>query len=169
MKISEILQILMDKAGYSQNTLAQLTELNQPTIQRILDGSSKDPKTDTIAPLASFFGLTVAQLRGQDSIPGLNELGCLPDPIATLADGERKLITIYRELGRRERESLMMMAMSLPKKKVKHNTQTETSRHIHSSSASRQSSAERANDDKTGGDDGKKKRQYISTAPKKSK
>lgn len=56
----------MDSAGLSQNELAERTNVPQPTIHRILIGESKDPRHSTVKPLADFFGVTVAQLRGDE-------------------------------------------------------------------------------------------------------
>mgnify|MGYP003670214632 FL=1 len=63
--------------GISENALSRATYevlgedkgVPQPTIHRILSGSSKDPKSLTIQRLAEFFGVTEAQLRGHDPLP----------------------------------------------------------------------------------------------------
>ena len=63
--------------GISENALSRATYevlgedkgVPQPTIHRILSGSSKDPKSLTIQRLAEFFGGTEAQLRGHDPLP----------------------------------------------------------------------------------------------------
>lgn len=46
--------------------LASETGVPQPTIFRILTGESDDPRTKTLQPLASYFGVTVADLRDKD-------------------------------------------------------------------------------------------------------
>lgn len=79
MPIKDALKGLMDSAGLSQNELAERTNVPQPTIHRILIGESKDPRHSTVRPLADFFGVTVAQLRGDEPMP---EDGVLADRTA---------------------------------------------------------------------------------------
>ncbi|MGP9765849.1 S24 family peptidase [Halomonas sp. AOP13-D3-9] len=63
--------------GISENALSRATYevfgdekgVPQPTIHRILTGTSKDPKSFTIWRLAEFFGITEAQLRGYEPLP----------------------------------------------------------------------------------------------------
>lgn len=47
--------------------LSEATGVPQPTIHRILAGESKDPRTETLKPLADFFGVTTAYLRDVDA------------------------------------------------------------------------------------------------------
>lgn len=54
----------MKAKGLSEYRLAQLTGVPQPTIHRIVNGESEDPKTATVKPLASYFGISVDELRG---------------------------------------------------------------------------------------------------------
>jgi len=61
--IAKTLDALMKKRKVSQYALAEATGVPQPTIQRILAGVSKDPKTATLDPLAKFFDLSTAELR----------------------------------------------------------------------------------------------------------
>ncbi len=61
--IAKTLDALMKKRKVSQYALAEATGVPQPTIQRILAGISKDPKTATLDPLAKFFGMSTAELR----------------------------------------------------------------------------------------------------------
>jgi hypothetical protein len=74
MAIAEILRALMnrtliDEKPISENRLADETTVPQPTIHRILVGESKDPKSSTVKKLADYWGLTVAQLRGEEPLP----------------------------------------------------------------------------------------------------
>ncbi|MCG9054413.1 helix-turn-helix domain-containing protein [Laribacter hongkongensis] len=66
MAIKDTLKALMEQRGITQNELGEKTKVPQPTIFRILSGESKDPRHSTVKPLADFFGVTVAQLRGDD-------------------------------------------------------------------------------------------------------
>lgn len=69
--IAEILAELMasrtefGEHGISQYRLEEITGVTQSTIQRILSGESREPRTSTIQPLADFFSVSVAQLRGE--------------------------------------------------------------------------------------------------------
>jgi transcriptional regulator with XRE-family HTH domain len=79
--IAQTLRHLMDRydegKGISENALSRATYdmfgeedgVPQPTIHRILSGSSKDPKSRTILRLAEFFGVTDSQLRGYAPLP----------------------------------------------------------------------------------------------------
>lgn len=53
---------LMREHDISQNELARLTNVPQPTIQRIISGESKEPRRSNLAKLAAYFGVTVAYL-----------------------------------------------------------------------------------------------------------
>jgi len=67
--IKDVLADLMrEGAGISANELARRTGVPQPTITRILNGESKDPDTRTVTPLASYFGKSVAYLRGETAL-----------------------------------------------------------------------------------------------------
>lgn len=84
--IAQTLRRLMncyDKGrGISENALSRATYemfgdengIPQPTIHRILTGTSKDPKSLTIRRLAEFFGITDAQLRGYAPLPAQLEV-----------------------------------------------------------------------------------------------
>lgn len=52
----------------NQNELARRAGMHQPTLQRILKGISQQPRDSTLRPLANFFGVTVAQLKGEAPI-----------------------------------------------------------------------------------------------------
>ncbi|GGY07155.1 XRE family transcriptional regulator [Paludibacterium paludis] len=68
MELKDILQRLMTEAGDTQNGLADATRVPQPTIFRILRGESRDPRHATLKPIADRYGITVAQLRGEEPI-----------------------------------------------------------------------------------------------------
>lgn len=57
------LAALMEAREISANALADATGTNQPTITRILNSESGEPRDSTLAPLAAFFGLTIHQLK----------------------------------------------------------------------------------------------------------
>lgn len=61
------LKRLMKAHGVSQNQLWHATGVSQPTIKRILDGDSKDPRRSNLDKLAAYFGITTEQLiYGED-------------------------------------------------------------------------------------------------------
>lgn len=71
-KTHEILARLMDAKGLNQAALARETGLNQSTISRILNPDTpkgiRSPSERQTRPLATFFGVTVDQLRGHQRI-----------------------------------------------------------------------------------------------------
>ncbi len=59
------LAFLMHKHQITANTLAKETGVPQPTISRILNGESSDPRTLTVQPIAERFGLDVEDMRSK--------------------------------------------------------------------------------------------------------
>jgi len=57
------LRQLMRKHSLSENQLSRNANVPQPTIHRILAGRVADPRDGTLRPIASWFGVTVEQLR----------------------------------------------------------------------------------------------------------
>lgn len=64
--VAKNLDWLMTRAKISENALAVATGVNQPTINRILSGSSKEPRQSTLKPLADYFGTKVSDLMETD-------------------------------------------------------------------------------------------------------
>jgi len=62
----------MLKAGTNPHELQRATGVPQPTIHRILTGESRDPRYQTLEPLATFFRVTPAALR--DSYFSVDEI-----------------------------------------------------------------------------------------------
>lgn len=60
------LAYLIRKHGTNPTQLAKATGVPQPTIKRILDGTSDDPRTNTLEPLANYFECSVEYLRTAD-------------------------------------------------------------------------------------------------------
>lgn len=95
MAIKDTLKALMDARGVSGYALSERTKIPQPTIHRILTGESKDPKTDTLQPIAEFFGMSVSQLR--DWPPKFGEQIPVPNiKTAPLARKAVPVITLIR-------------------------------------------------------------------------
>lgn len=53
----------------SEGELSRKTGIPQSTIHRILAGQIKESKPSTLRPLAGYFGLTLAQLQGEEPMP----------------------------------------------------------------------------------------------------
>lgn len=66
----------------SAGALQRACGVPQPTISRILNGSTADPESSTVRTLADFFGVTEAQMRGIDKIDDALATG------AVLREGE---------------------------------------------------------------------------------
>lgn len=68
--VSEKLRQLMHSDGQiSEGELSRRTGIPQSTIHRILVGQIKESKPSTLRPLAGYFGLTMAQLQGEEPMP----------------------------------------------------------------------------------------------------
>ena len=87
-RLAVVLRALMQHKGIpSDNELADRMDafengqfsvpVSQPTISRILNGKTKNPKIETLLRIARFFDVSEAQLRGLDAIPYLDLL--VPD------------------------------------------------------------------------------------------
>lgn len=62
MTVANRLKELMEKGNVSAYALANATDLNQPTITRILNGESKQPKKANLDALAKYFGVSTEWL-----------------------------------------------------------------------------------------------------------
>ncbi|EKS9794852.1 MULTISPECIES: helix-turn-helix domain-containing protein [Burkholderia] len=60
------LAYLIAKADTNPNALSQKTNVPQSTIQRALRGTTKQPRLDTIEPLAKYFGVSLHDLLNED-------------------------------------------------------------------------------------------------------
>ena len=78
-QLSDVLRMLMNRAGIqSDNELADRLDafengqagpsISQATISRILNGSTRDPRAETVRRIGKFFGVTESQMRGLDPI-----------------------------------------------------------------------------------------------------
>jgi SOS-response transcriptional repressor LexA len=71
--VADVLNELMLQADISDNQLARSTGVSQPTITRIRNGKSLDPDTASLEPLAAYFGVPLALLRGEEPAGGVAE------------------------------------------------------------------------------------------------
>ena len=69
--LSEVLRYLMLRSGIINSShLHQYTGVSIQTIDRILQKETESPNINTLGKLASFFNLSIAQLKGLEEIPG---------------------------------------------------------------------------------------------------
>lgn len=66
--VNVIIKSLMRECGVIEAELARQTGLPQTTINRLLLGETLDPRANTLIPIAKFFGITIGQLIGQESL-----------------------------------------------------------------------------------------------------
>lgn len=62
-------KLMLANEQISEGELSRKTGVPQSTIHRILSGQIKESKPSTLKPLANYFGLTLAQLQGDEPIP----------------------------------------------------------------------------------------------------
>ena len=87
---------LMRACGISQSALSRATGVPQPTINRILNESIREPRYDSVVRLAHFFDVTPESMYG----PYLLKAGdntvisskWLYEQVLSLSDGDRKTL-----------------------------------------------------------------------------
>lgn len=87
-KLGETLSRILFEKRIKATELARQTGVPQPTIQRIVAGTTSRPHPNSLRPIADFFDISVDQLKGDASIPwlpsdegtheGLSKLPILP-------------------------------------------------------------------------------------------
>lgn len=70
LKLSENLKLLMFQKDIKTAQLARELALPQQTVQRIVTGVTPRPHKSTLETLASFFGISIEQLKGHKPLPG---------------------------------------------------------------------------------------------------
>ena len=87
---------LMRACGISQSALSRATGVPQPTINRILNESIREPRYDSVVRLAHFFDVTPESMYGPYSLKaGDNTVISskrLYEQILSLSDGDRKTL-----------------------------------------------------------------------------
>jgi SOS-response transcriptional repressor LexA len=66
-KIGDILHMLM--GDMSESALARAVNLPKATVNRVLSGSTPDPRAGTLLPIAQYFNITIEQLMGAAELP----------------------------------------------------------------------------------------------------
>lgn len=115
--VSEILSGLMARQGLTDNELADRSGIPQPTISRIRNGESRDPRDSTLRPLAHYFGLTVSQLRGDVLLPAETVMIAAQDQVTQVSVDALRLAQSIESLSPDERGALQTLvnALSHPK------------------------------------------------------
>lgn len=78
--LSKTLSRLLFERNIRPTELARITQVPQPTIQRIVAGTTLQPHISSLEPIAHYFAISVEQLRGLKPIPWLQ-----PSPELTLS------------------------------------------------------------------------------------
>lgn len=67
--LDKILQTLMFKKKVKPSELARETNIPKQTLSRIISGKSPNPHSKNLEPLADYFNVSIAQLRGEEELP----------------------------------------------------------------------------------------------------
>lgn len=68
-KLSSTLKQLLTNANISEAELARRTGIAQPMVNRLATGKNKNPKLETLKPIAKYFSITFSQLLGEEELP----------------------------------------------------------------------------------------------------
>jgi transcriptional regulator with XRE-family HTH domain len=66
--IGNNLKLLLKKHGLTASSLARAIDLPRPTINRIVSGSTPDPRITTLNSIANYFNITMGQLLGSEPL-----------------------------------------------------------------------------------------------------
>lgn len=98
--LSTTLKRLLFEHNLNAMELARLTQIPQPTMQRLVAGTTARPHEKSLIPIAKYFGMTVEQLRGQTPITAstqpkiiLEELGIHKIPLLSWKQVEDWLLS----------------------------------------------------------------------------
>ena len=111
--VSQVLLMLMNRAGLTDNELADRTGIPQPTISRIRNGDSRDPRDSTLRPLAQYFGLSVSQLRGDVPLPADRVKVAANNEVAEVSVEALRLAMAIESLTSEERGALQTLVDAL--------------------------------------------------------
>lgn len=104
-KTAENLAKLLKEEGISINELSRRTGVPQPSITRTLNKTHKEPRSGIVDPIAKYFGITAAELRGSLKKP--IEDG---EPLIVSDPQEIELIAVYRGVTERGKAFLLEAA-----------------------------------------------------------
>lgn len=89
----------------NHNEAARQIGMNQSTFTRILNGEALNPKPETILALCRYFGVSPAQMRGEEPLPG-NERLEVNESGAEYVTGQTDLIKALSDLTPEERRGV---------------------------------------------------------------
>jgi transcriptional regulator with XRE-family HTH domain len=81
MDSADIIKELMEREGLKLIDLSRKSGIGHSTISSILKRSNKEPRDSTLEPIAKVFGVSKAQLRGYEPIPGLTNTAVSDRPM----------------------------------------------------------------------------------------
>lgn len=97
-KLVQMIERLMEREGIADVAeLSRLSGMNQPTLHRIMSGEIRESKSSTLQPLASFFRVSMGQLRGE-------EFYAEPNPDVRLSAKAIRLARRWDALSPRQQE-----------------------------------------------------------------
>ncbi len=67
-RMSTIIRLFMLKKELNTSELARATKIPQQTLQKIVTGDCRNPRSSTLEPLAKYFGINLDQLTGEAPI-----------------------------------------------------------------------------------------------------
>jgi transcriptional regulator with XRE-family HTH domain len=74
---TRIRRLMQQHGNISEAELARVTQLPQPTIHRLISGSTLDPRVSTLQALTDYFNVTFDYLLAKSPLLPLSELGLL--------------------------------------------------------------------------------------------
>jgi SOS-response transcriptional repressor LexA len=77
-KVGTILGRLLSEHNLKVTELARRIKIPQPTVQRIVTGTSENPQMSSLKSIAEYFDITVDQLKGIEPIPKFDNVYKLP-------------------------------------------------------------------------------------------
>ena len=116
--VAEILTILMAREGLSDNELAERTGIPQPTISRIKNGDSRDPRDSTLRPLAKYFRLSISQLRGDVPLPTDKVKVAANDEVAEVSRRGLMMAQMFDRLSPEQQDAMQTLFDSIAQSKV---------------------------------------------------
>lgn len=88
IKLADILKQLLDTERMTVSQLARAVNVPQPTLNTLLLGQTKNPKIETLLPIAKYFNISLDQLLGFAALEGQERLSCTVIPIIEWSDIE---------------------------------------------------------------------------------
>lgn len=117
--VAEILTMLMAREGLSDNELAERTGIPQPTISRIKNGDSRDPRDSTLRPLAKYFRLSISQLRGDVPLPTDKVKVAANDEVTEVSRRALMMAQMFDRLSPEQQDAMQTLFDSITQPKVR--------------------------------------------------